>query len=234
MTTPDLAPLPEDWRRALAVVAHPDDLEYGAASAVARWTRQGREVAYALVTRGEAGIDSLPPAECARVREQEERASAAVVGVQSVEFLGHSDGIVEYGLALRADMTRVIRAHRPEVVITLNHRDTWGGRALNMADHRHTGLAVLDAVRDAANPWVFREAGAVWKGVRMVCMSGSPQPTHAVDVTDTIDLGIASLRAHRVYLAHVGGDVEFLREWAAQAGPRLGTAYATTFEVFEF
>jgi LmbE family N-acetylglucosaminyl deacetylase len=229
-----LAPLPEDFDRALAIVAHPDDMEYGAASAVARWTRQGKRVAYVLVTRGETGIDSLPPDECARVREAEERASAAVVGVDAVEFLGHPDGLVEYGLLLRADLTRAIRSHRPEVVITLNHHDTWGGRSLNMADHRNTGRAVLDAVRDAANPWVFTDAGPAWKGVRMVCESGSPEPTHAVDVSETLDIGIASLREHRAYLDHVGGDAEFLREWARSAGERLGTTYATAFEVYEF
>ena len=77
--------------------------------------------------------------------------------------------MVEYGVGLRRDITAAIRAHRPEVVITLNHRDSWGGHSLNMADHRNTGLAVLDAVRDAANPWVFTDAGEAWKGVRMVC-----------------------------------------------------------------
>ena len=80
-------------------------MEYGAASAVARWTRQGKQVAYLLVTRGETGIDRLPPDECARVREAEERASAAVVGVSSVEFLDHPDGLVEHGLPLRHDLT---------------------------------------------------------------------------------------------------------------------------------
>ena len=74
--THDLGALPEDWERALAVVAHPDDLEYGAASAVARWTEQGKTIAYVLVTRGEAGIDTIEPAECARLREAEERARA--------------------------------------------------------------------------------------------------------------------------------------------------------------
>jgi LmbE family N-acetylglucosaminyl deacetylase len=226
--------LPEDWDRALAIVAHPDDMEYGAASVVARWTRQEKQVSYLLVTRGETGIDRLPPDECARVREAEERASAAVVGVSSVEFLDHPDGLVEHGLPLRHDLTRGIRRHRPEVVISLNHHETWGGRALNMADHRNTAWAVLDAVRDAANPWLFDDAGEPWKGVRMVCETGSPEPTHAVDVTDSIDLGIASLREHRAYLQHVGGDPEFLRESAARVGAMLGVQYATSFEVFEF
>ncbi len=87
-----LEPFPDDWARALAVVAHPDDLEYGAASAIARWTDEGRWVGYVLATSGEAGIDGMAPSEAGPVREAEELASAAVVGVDSVEFLGLADG----------------------------------------------------------------------------------------------------------------------------------------------
>src|SRR5271155_1627984 len=87
-----MQPIPEDWTRAVAVVAHPDDLEYGAASAVARWTGQGKEVAYVLVTDGEAGIDGMSPEEAGPLRREEEIRSAAVVGVDRVEFLGHADG----------------------------------------------------------------------------------------------------------------------------------------------
>src|SRR6478609_2898574 len=102
MDSQRLAPMPGDWQRALAVVAHPDDLEYGAAAAVAEWTDGGREVVYLLASRGEAGIDTLPPEECAPVREREQRAGAAVVGVRTVEFLDHRDGVIEYGTGLRA------------------------------------------------------------------------------------------------------------------------------------
>ena len=86
-------PVPEDWERGAAIAAHPDDLEYGLASAVARFTRQGKNVSYVMVTSGEAGIDGLPPRECGPLREEEERRSAAVVGVDDVEFLGHPDGV---------------------------------------------------------------------------------------------------------------------------------------------
>ena len=106
---PDLEPVPEDWTRALAVVAHPDDLEYGAASAIARWTAQGKEITYCLVTSGEAGIDGLAPDECARLRQAEERASAAAVGVDTVEFLAHPDGLVEASVELRRDLAATIR-----------------------------------------------------------------------------------------------------------------------------
>src|SRR5580658_4341440 len=101
-----MKPMAEDWERAVAVVAHPDDLEYGAAAAVARWTAQGKQVSYVLVTSGEAGIEGREPAEVGPLREEEERRSAAVVGVSDVHFLGHADGVIEYGLPLRRDLAR--------------------------------------------------------------------------------------------------------------------------------
>ena len=232
-----LEPVPEDWGRALAIVAHPDDLEYGAASAVARWTSQGKTVSYLLVTHGEAGIDTMSPDVCARVREGEERASAAAVGVSDVEFLDHPDGLIEYGLPLRRDLATAIRRHRPDIVLTINHHDAWdaGGRYLNMADHRHTGQAVLDAVRDAGNRWVFTDAGAPWGGVRAVLVSGSPHATHAVDVTGTLERGIASLREHRAYLEYIRSDPDkFLRDAAAGMGQQFGVQYAVSFELFPF
>jgi LmbE family N-acetylglucosaminyl deacetylase len=226
-------PVTEAWDRALAVVAHPDDLEYGAAAAIARWTDQGKVVTYLLATRGEAGIDSLDPTECARLREAEERASAAEVGVSVVEFLDHPDGVIEYGVPLRRDIALAIRRHRPQVVLTINHRDTWGGNSYNMPDHRHVGLAVIDAVRDAGNRWIFADAGVEpWSGVEMVLVNFSPTPTHFVDVTGTIERGVASLEQHRAYLAHVGQDArETVTSTARGAGEQCGVPYATTFEV---
>ena len=237
MTDAPLEPFPEDWSSALVVMAHPDDMEYGGAAAVAAWTRAGRRVAYVLVTKGEAGIDSMPPEEAARVRVEEQRASAAVVGVEEVEFLDHPDGVVHYGPELRRDIAAAIRRHRPELVVAVNHRETYGGRYLNMADHRWTGLATIDAVRDAGNRWVFTDlAGAgldPWQGVRHLAVVASPEPTHAVDVTDTFDLGVASLRAHRAYLEGIGSpDPEkFLRGGAEAAAARFGGRLAVTFEL---
>src|SRR5581483_3740266 len=134
-------PVDERWQTGLAVVAHPDDMEYGAAAAVAGWTAQGKRIVYVMVTSGEAGIDGLDPEECKPLREAEEVASAAVVGVGTVEFLGHPDGVLEYGLPLRRDIARAVRRHRPEVVITTNFRDTYGGTFPNQADHIAAGRA---------------------------------------------------------------------------------------------
>ncbi len=194
--------MPEDWERAVAVAAHPDDLEYGMASAVARFTAQGKQVSYVMVTSGEAGIDSLPPEQCGPLRRDEERRGAAVVGVEHVEFLGHPDGSVEYGLKLRRDIAGALRRLRPQVVLGMNFDLTWGdGSPVNHSDHRAVGLATLDAVRDSANRWVFPEAGEPWSGVTGSYITGGPSAaTHFVDVSGTIDLGVASLAEHRAYI----------------------------------
>jgi len=229
--------VPEDWSRALAVVAHPDDLEYGAASAVARWTRQGKWIGYVLVTAGEAGIDTLEPEACAPLRMEDERRSAAIVGVDTVEFLSYPDGLVEASIVLRRDLASAIRRHQPEVLISINFRAEWPG-GFNHADHRATGLALLDAARDAGNRWIFPGVGGdPWSGVRFAVFNGSPHATHGVDVTDTIDAGIESLRAHQTYLDALepgvtGKDPEpFLRGMAEATGPALGVPAAVTFEM---
>lgn len=230
-----LASLPEDWSRALGIVAHPDDLEYGVSAAVARWTAQGKHVGYLLVTRGEAGIDGLAPEEARLVREREQRAAAAAVGVEQVEFLEHPDGTVEYGLPLRRDLAAAIRRGQPEVVLSLTPRLWFGPGAANTADHRMVGAAVLDAVRDAANRWVFPDLDlSPWPGVKMVCFAVSPTPTHAVDVTAHLDAAIASLRAHQRYLSGLGHSFDpdrYLREETARVGVSVGCPHAVAFEV---
>jgi LmbE family N-acetylglucosaminyl deacetylase len=235
-----LQPLREDWGRALCVVAHPDDMEFGGAAAVARWTGQGKHVVYCMVTSGEAGIDGLRPEESRRVREAEQVESAHIVGVDQVDFLGLPDGILEYGVPLRRAITQEIRRHRPDVVITNNFRDIWSGRNLNQADHIAAGKATVDAVRDAGNRWVFNEqledGLEPWGGVREVWAGGSPYATHAVDITETFETGVASLRAHKAYIDGLGWEsfdpAEFLEGLSRAVGQRLGVAHATAVEVF--
>jgi len=237
---PPLKPLPEDWTKAVAIVAHPDDMEFGAAAAIARWTGQGKSISYVMVTSGEAGIDGLDPVECKRVREQEQIDSARIVGVETVEFLGFPDGVVEYGLPLRAAVADVVRRHQPEIVITGNFRDRFGPGALNQADHIAVGRAVLDGVRDAGNRWIFTEQleGGLekWGGVRAVWAAGSPEARHGVDTTETFDAGVESLKAHRAYIDGLGWDDfderEMLEGFGRGAGSRMGVAFAAPFEVY--
>ncbi len=208
---PGLTALQDDVERVLVVVAHPDDIEYGTAAAVDRWTAAGTTVTYLLATRGEAGIDGIPPEQAGPLRAQEERDGAAKVGVEIVEFLDFPDGTVEYGMPLRRAIAREIRRRRPDLVVTMSFEVFFAGGMTNQADHRAVGLATLDAVRDAANRWIFRELAeqeglAPWGGVRAVLLAAANEPTHYVDVTGHLDAAIASLEAHEQYNVHLPDD----------------------------
>ncbi|ALG12970.1 PIG-L deacetylase family protein [Kibdelosporangium phytohabitans] len=233
----DYEPMPSDWERGLAVVAHPDDLEYGASAAIARWVDDGKSFVYVLASRGEAGIDGITPQECGPLREREQIEAARIVGVSEVEFLDHRDGVIEYGLPLRRDLAAAIRRHRPELVVTLNHAASWSNGSRNSPDHRNVGEALLDAVGDAGNRWIFPELGLEpWNGVRWVAVAGVTEATHAVAVESSLDRGVASLEAHRAYLEGLGdGPMSdagtFLRDSAREAGERFGGRLAVAFEV---
>jgi LmbE family N-acetylglucosaminyl deacetylase len=238
---PPLKPLNETWERALCVVAHPDDMEFGAAAAVSRWTAQGKQVVYCMVTSGEAGIDGMAPDRSREVREAEQVESARIVGVDQVDFLRLQDGVLEYGVPLRRAIAEEVRLHRPEIVITNNFQASWGGGMLNQADHIATGKATVDAVRDAGNRWIFNEqlTGGLepWGGVTQVWAPGSPESRHGVDITDTFDKGVASLQAHAAYIDGLGWEHfdagEFLEGMSRATGQRMGVAHATGFEVFK-
>ena len=218
--------LPDEWSTGLAIVAHPDDLEYGAASAIAKWTDAGKTIHYLLVTRGEAGL-AIPPSRGGPLREAEERASAAVVGVDVVEFLDHRDGVVENTpWRSGAICRRAIRRHRPDVVIGTNFRDTWGGPSFNMADHRNVGLATLDAIRDAANPWIFPELldeghepwDGVHDGVLQRVAAGHPLRRHRA--TGSTAASPRSRSTRRTSTTSAPTPAQMLTEFAEIAGPR--------------
>jgi LmbE family N-acetylglucosaminyl deacetylase len=226
-------------QRVLAVVAHPDDMEYGGAAAVATWSARGVQVAYVLATSGEAGINSLPPAEAGPLREREQREACARVGVDDLRFLGFPDGTVEYGLPLRRALAAEIRRFRPDTVVTGSFREIWPGGMLNQSDHVAVGRSVVDAARDAGNRWVFpdllEQRLEPWPGVRTVLALASPLATHGLDVTAGFDAGVDSLRAHDAYLAGLGSGApdpaEFLGSMLGDAGTRLGVPYAVVVEV---
>jgi len=236
-----LPSVPEDWDTALAVVAHPDDIEYGAASAVARWSDQGKSISYLLASRGEAGIDGIAPDVAAPLREAEERAGARVVGVETVEFLDHRDGVIENSVELRREIVRAIRTHRPQVLITGNYDVKMVNGMTNQADHRAVGLATLDAARDAGNRWIFPELIAEeglepWGGVRFILVAGNGTPSHGVDVSgEWLQRGIESLRAHAQYTSGLGrasfDPAPFLSWFARQGGAALGVDAAVLFDV---
>lgn len=198
----DLALTAED--RILCVVAHPDDMEYGTSAAVARWTDEGIPVSYLLLTSGEAGIRGLAPEQTGPMRAEEQRRACAAVGVEDLRILDFPDGMLDPTLALRRAIAAVTRELRPTVVVTMGWAEevAWG---LNQADHRAAGISVLDALRDADNPWVFRELSEeqhlpAWH-VETLLVFGAEHPTHRVEVTgEPLARSIRSLEAHRGYL----------------------------------
>ena len=230
----------DDFRRVLCVVAHPDDVEYGTSSAVAAWTARGMEVAYLLLTRGEAGMDSSTPAQTAEVRTREQIAGSQAVGVTQVNFLDYPDGVLEYSLAMRCDVARVIRSYQPDAVL-VGSWDVEFVAGLNQADHRVAGLATLDALRDAGNRWVFPELlgeGLEPWSVRWLLMAGDPRPTHGVDVTgEPLERGIASLEAHAQYLAGIPGHPPprlMITGITAMQGRAMGVPNAVLFRAWDF
>jgi LmbE family N-acetylglucosaminyl deacetylase len=148
--------------------------------------------------------------------------------------------VLEYGVPLRRAICASVRRHRPDIVVTGNFRDTWGGQNLNQADHIATGRAVVDAVRDAGNRWVFNDQLTdglePWGGVKQVWAFGSPQSGHGVDTTETFDAGVDSLKAHAAYIQGLGwenwDEREFLEGMGRATGQRLGVTFGAPFEVF--
>ncbi len=186
-------PFPTDWRTALVLVPHPDDPEYGIGAAVAKWTAAGKTVHYALASRGEAGIAGMTPEDAGPVREDEQRRSAAIVGVDDVQFWDFPDSRIRDTPGLRAKIAETITALKPDVVITIYSGPEWAPGAPNQRDHIEFSTAVAGAYDTLADPprWLFENG---------------PDITHGETVDGYVDVAMASLAAHVKYLAVLDPD----------------------------
>jgi LmbE family N-acetylglucosaminyl deacetylase len=237
-----MAGVPDDAEitRILSISAHPDDVDFGAAGTIARWTDAGIEVTYCLVTDGDAGglDEDFPRGEMPALRRAEQIAAAKCVGVHDVRFLGYPDGRVEATLDLRRDLARVIRQVRPDRVLCPSPERNYARMGASHPDHRAVGSAALDAVYpDARNPFAFpelreQEGLAPWK-VREVWIAGSPSPTHFVDVTATFGRKIAALRAHESQTGHADDLEERIRGWLTSAAALGGLPEGHLAEAFQ-
>jgi LmbE family N-acetylglucosaminyl deacetylase len=230
----------EDVTRALIVMAHPDDVDFSAAGTVATWTDEGIEVAYLIVTDGDAGgfDDAVPREEIAPLRRAEQLAAAKSVGVTDVRFLGYPDGQVEATLGLRRDIARVIRQVRPDRVVVPNPERNYLRAAPSHPDHRAVGSAALDAVYpDARNPYAFPELrqdeGLEAWAAREVWISGGQAPNQYVDVTDVFDRKLAALRSHVSQVAHHTDLEGMLRGWMGANAERGGLESGRLAEAFQ-
>jgi LmbE family N-acetylglucosaminyl deacetylase len=227
-------PLP-DVARVLAVFAHPDDVDFNAAGTIARWVADGIEVAYLLVTRGDAGgFDDTPREQMPALREAEQRAAAAVVGVKQVEFLdGYVDGTVTPTIALRRDITAAIRRFRPDRILTNSPLRRWERLAgPSHPDHLAVGESATCAVYpDSRNPFAFAELGLPAWTVREIWYAGGPDPDYLVDITDVFEVKLGALRAHVTQTSHV--DIEpVLRERLAVIAQAGGLPVGRLAEAF--
>ena len=227
-------------KRVLAVMAHPDDIDFSAAGSVAVWTDQGIEVSYLMVTDGDAGgfDPAVPRSDIPGIRQAEQRAAAKAVGVEDVRFLGYPDGMVEATLGLRRDIARVIRQVRPDRVVLpspeLNYDRMYAGHP----DHRAVGSAALDAVYpDSRNPFTFPELLAdegleAWT-VREVWIPGTkPEANHHVDITKVFDRKVAALRSHVSQVEHHTDLEGMLRGWMSANAQSRGLPEGVLAEIF--
>src|SRR5215469_7123949 len=225
--------------RILVIVAHPDDVDFGAAGTVAQWTDAGLDVSYCIVTNGEAGGSdrSVSRAEMSAIRQTEQTAAAKQVGVHELHFLGYPDGQLETSIALRRDLARVIRLLRPDRVVCQSPERNYARMGASHPDHRAAGSAALDAVYpDSRNPFAYRELLAEEKlepwTVREVWISGSPTPTTYVDIIDTFHRKVAALRCHVSQIRDPDGLEEFLRGWLSRAASQGGLPEGSLAEAF--
>ncbi len=227
--------------RALVVVAHPDDVDFGAAGTVAGWTAAGTTVTYCLVTAGDAGgfDPAVARADIPGIRRAEQREAASIVGVGDVRFLtGYNDGRVSPSYELRRDICRVIRDVRPQRMLVPSPLWNFARIGASHPDHMAVGEAAWRAIYpDARNPFAHPELLEVegladWK-VREVWVMGGPQPDHAVDITDRFTLKLAALRAHRSQTEHIGERLEqAVREWSMRAAHEHGLGEDRLAEAF--
>jgi LmbE family N-acetylglucosaminyl deacetylase len=229
----------EDVQRVLVVAAHPDDVDFGAAGTVATWVKNGLEVSYLLVTRGDAGgFDETPRDEMPVLREAEQRAAAGAVGVTDVAFLdGYPDGTLTPSIPLRRDITRAIRRVRPERIVTSSPLRRWERIAgPSHPDHLAVGEATTCAIYpDARNPFAFPELlleeGLEPWVVREVWYHGGPSPDHIVDITATYPQKLAAILAHTTQTSHVDIDA-MLRQRMSALAQQAGLPEGSLAEAF--
>ncbi|MHB1007427.1 MAG: PIG-L deacetylase family protein [Chloroflexota bacterium] len=224
------------FKTAMAIVAHPDDAEFTVAGTVAKWAREGTRVVYVICTDGSKGTDdpSLTKDRLVPVREAEQRAAAAVLGVSEVVFLGHDDGTLEPSLSLRRDLSRQIRKYQPEACFCPDPSVRFRADYINHPDHRAAGEAALCALfPDARNRWQFPELleeGLEPFAVKHIFLTGTQSPDVWFDISSTLDLKLKALAAHRSQVdATQEGVEERIRGWARLNAQGRGLEYAEAF-----
>jgi LmbE family N-acetylglucosaminyl deacetylase len=230
---------PTGVERILVVTAHPDDVDFGVSASVAAWVKAGIDVRYCIVTNGDAGGSdrSVSRADMAVLRQAEQRAAAAEVGVTDVAFLGYPDGRVTVSIELRRDISRQIRLVRPDRVVCQSPERLWDRLAASHPDHLAAGEAALDAVYpDARNPFAHPELldkeGLEPFSVPQVWVMASPRANRFVDVTDVFDRKVAALRCHKSQIGDGEWIDERMRQWGGANARTAGLPDGRLAEIF--
>jgi LmbE family N-acetylglucosaminyl deacetylase len=221
----------------MAIMAHPDDIEFSCAGTLARWARAGTRISYVLCTSGEVGIadPGMTKARATEIREAEQRAAAEIIGATEVVFIREPDGMLQATIDLRRRLVREIRRFRPEVVVSGDPTIVWAGEDyINHPDHRAAATAALDATFPAAGqPNLFEDLEAENLSAhkpRKVYVSGWVQDELFVSIDETIDLKIAALRAHKSQM--LDWDPEpMVKQWASERAKGKEMLYAEGFRV---
>lgn len=225
--------------RVLAVMAHPDDVDFGAAGTIKMWTAAGVDVSYCIVTDGDAGgfDPDVPRSDIPRIRREEQRAAGAVLGVTDVRFLGYRDGELTVTHELRRDISRVIRQVRPDRMLVQSPERNWQRVQASHPDHLAAGEAAMQAVYpDARNPFahtslLLDEGLEAWT-VPEVWVGASATPTVYVDITDNFDVKIDALRAHASQTAHMEDLEDRIRGWMGMWAQQGGLPEGRLAEAF--
>jgi LmbE family N-acetylglucosaminyl deacetylase len=222
---------------AMAIMAHPDDVEFSCAGTLALWARQGARISIVLCTSGDVGIarEDITRQQAAAIREGEATEAAQIIGAAEIRFLREPDGMLQATLELRKRLVREIRRFRPEVVMCSDPTVVWVGNTyINHPDHRAAGTVTVDAVFPAAGqPHLFEELAAEGlqaHKVRKVYVTNWREGDTWIDIESTIDLKVAALKAH---VSQMGDwDVETnIKNWAAERGKDKGLNYCEGFRV---
>jgi len=228
--------------RILIIAAHPDDIEFGAGGSAAVWSAAGATVSYCVVTNGAAGSNDIEvDYETLAARRQEEQIEAArLVGVHDVHFLGYSDGTLEPTIALRRELTRLIRRLRPDRVVIMDPTTVLvqndGFSYINHPDHRASAEAALYAIFPSAEsrpifPELLAE-GLEPHHVNEVYLMLTEKANTAVDITEFVEHKYQALLTHRSQLDE--SVIDMVRSWDAAAGQQANVAYAELFRVLTF
>ena len=227
-------------KRVLVISAHPDDSDFGASGTIAQWVKKGIEVAYVFCTNGDQGGEEsgFTKEEMPAIRQREQRAAGAAIGVSDITFLNYIDGNLEATLGLRKDLVRQIRISQPDRMVCQSPERNWDRIGASHPDHLAAGESAIQAVYpDARNPFAFTdllndEGLQPWR-VKEIWVSAFANPDHFVDITDTFDLKIKALQAHASQTGHNENLETMVREWGERNAAAAGFAQGRIAEAFK-